>query len=142
MNNIILEQDEQDMADQIKPKNDTVLEYEKNDQLISRSESELRIFIILSIVFAINNLMLVVFTIFLSRAITNEVQFIDVEIPVQIMPPFLKVILKNGSVFSSYMTKRSYLSFEYNFDLPPDADYYYYFESGYESLTNFFSALH
>ena len=116
------------MADQIKPKNDAVLEYEKNDQLISRSESELRIFIILSIVSSINNLILVVFTIILSRAFTNDLKFIDVDIPVQIMPPFLKVIYKNGSVYSSYVKNRSYISSEYNFDLPPDADYYYYFE--------------
>ena len=113
-------------TDDTTSKKENLLEFEKNDQLISRSDSEFRLFVILGILSIIENLVLLIITIFLSQI--NQSNLIDVDIQVQFPQPHLKAIYRNGSVYSSYFKEGSFLTSEYEFDLPANADYYFYFE--------------
>ena len=113
-------------TDDTTSKKENLLEFEKNDQLISRSDSEFRLFVILGILSIIENLVLLIITIFLSQI--NQSNLIDVDIQVQFPQPHLKAIYRNGSVYSSYFKEGSFVTSEYEFDLPANADYYFYFE--------------
>ena len=108
------------------PPDDNLLEFDKNDQLISRSESENRISALLAMIGFINSCIfnLLIIVSFINFGDNNEV--IDVEIPVKFKQPYLNAILKNGSVFSSHYN--NFASFEYKFSLPNIADYYFSYE--------------
>ena len=104
------------------------LEFNRNDQLISRSESEHRIFLIFFVVSLINLGILTTFTIISDNCFDQELQIIPVVIPIQFKVPFIQTILKNGSVYSSPYKNKSFAPSEHKFDLPPSADYYFSFE--------------
>ena len=127
LNNFIIKQETNEHA----YTTNSLLEFDKHDQLISRSESENRIFVILATIgfvccFTFSCLVIVSF-----KNFGNNIETIAVEIPVQFKQPYLDAILKNGSVFSSHYNNTHFLSFEYKFSLPI-ADYYYSFESNQE----------
>ena len=104
-----------------------IFEFEKNDQLISRSESEHRIVVILAFISLINATFLTTFSIIINESSKNEIDLIDVEIPVLFKVPYLQAIYKNGSVVSShFLTNSSDIGSKHLLDLP-ETDYYYSF---------------
>ena len=121
MSKIIIKQDK---PDKTKPKNDTVLEYEKNDQLISRSESEHRIFVILAVLCIINDCILGIFVIISFEKFQSKLDLVPTKIPVQFNLPYLQAIFKNGSVFSLSYGNGTFVGSNHEFDLPNEMDYY------------------
>ena len=123
LNNFILNQDVKESKS-----DDNLLEFDKNDQLISRTESEHRIFIILAITSFINCLIITTLSIITNKNARSEPNVVDVEIPTLFKMPYLQAIHKNGSVFSSqFYTHLSSINFAHVFDLPL-ADLYSSFE--------------
>ena len=108
--------------------NEDELEFNRNDQLISRSESEHRIFMIFFVVSLINLGILTIFTVISYKTFDEELQIIPVEIPIQFKVPYLQTILKNGSVYWNQHKNKSFAPSEHKFDLLPNADYYFSFE--------------
>ena len=104
------------------------LEFNRNDQLISRSESEERIFFIFFVISLINLGILISFVVVSNKTFDEELKIIPVEIPIQFEMPYLQAILKNGSVYSSQYRKKTFAHSEHEFDLPPGADFYFSFE--------------
>ena len=107
---------------------ENVLEFDKNDQLISSSESESRIILIFAVMAFINQIIIFTFTIVASNNLKNELKVMDLQIPIQLKMPFLQIILNNGSVYSSNLIEDPFFNPQHQFDLPRDAHYYYSFD--------------
>ena len=122
LNNFIVNQDAKE------PTENSLLEFEKNDQLISRSESEHRIFVMFAIASFINCFIITTLSIITNKTSNTEPNIMEVEIPIVFKMAHLQAIHKNGTVFSSHFdTHLSSIEFEYLFDLP-SADLYSSFE--------------
>ena len=124
LNNLIINQETTSEA----KSEENLLEFDKNDQLISRSESESRIIIIFAIMALINQIIIFTFTIVASNNLKNELKVMDLQIPIQFKMPFLQIILNNGSVYSSNLIEDPFFNHQHQFDLPRDAHYYYSFD--------------
>ena len=124
LNNLIISQE----STTEEKSEENVLEFDKNDQLISRSESERRIISIFAVLAFINQIIIFTFTIVASNNLKNELKVMDLQIPIQFKMPFLQIILNNGSVFSSNLIEDPFFNTQYQFDLPRDAHYYYSFD--------------
>ena len=107
---------------------ENVLEFDKNDQLISKSESECRIIAILGVVALINQFILSALTILLIDNLKHELKMLPFELPVQFKIPYLQVILNNGSVLLSHFKEDTFFNYQHQFDLPTFANYYYSFD--------------
>ena len=127
INNFIIKRETNEVAHA----NNSLLEFDKHDQLISRLESEGRIFTILAIICFINNCIFSALIVSFGKFEKN-VEVFPVEIPVRFKQPYLDAILKNGSVFSSHYSNTNFLTFEFKFSLPKIADYYFSFENNHE----------
>ena len=124
LNNFIINQETNESKSE-----DNVLEFDKNDALITRSESEARIIVIFIIIAVINQVLLTVLTIVTNESMKTELNLVDVEIHTPSQLPHLQIILINGSVFSSKFQKRyTFSTSQYQFDLPLTADYYFSFD--------------
>ena len=107
---------------------ENVLEFDKNDQLISRSESECRIIIFLVVTALINEFILSALTILAYNNLKHEHETNDFPTPIHFKMPYLQVILNNGSVFSSHFNEDTFFNHKHQFDLPMLANYYYSFD--------------
>ena len=107
---------------------ENVLEFDKNDQLISKYESEVRISVILCVLSVLNISILATLIITISETIKNELKIIPTEIPNISKMPHLQAIFKNGSVYSSEYKNRTFSKLKHEFDLPMAADFYFPFE--------------
>ena len=103
---------------------ENALEIDKNDQLISRSESENRIFVILAVICMINNFILAAFVKLSHDKFHLHLDLVPTEIPVQFNLPYLQAIFKNGSVFSLPYNNGTFNGSNHEFDLPNNLHYY------------------
>ena len=115
---------------------ENALEIDKNDQLISRSESENRIFVILAVICMINNCILVAFVKLSHDKFHLHLDLVPTEIPVQFNLPYLQAIFKNGSVFSLSYRNGTFSDSGHEFDLPNDMHYYLALE--YDNRLSYF----
>ena len=72
---------------------ENVLEFDKNDQLISKYESEVRISVILCVLSVLNISILATLIITISETIKNELKIIPTEIPNTSKVPYFSVYL-------------------------------------------------
>ena len=107
---------------------ENVFEFDKNDQLVSKYESEVRIVVILCVLSMLNISILATLIITISEAIKNELKIIPIEIPTLSKVPYLQAIFKNGSVYSSQYKNHTFSNLKHNFNLPTAADFYFHFE--------------
>ena len=104
------------------------LNSENNDGLISRAESEFRVYVLLTIVSFINSFFLMILITIITTKNQHQLTLLDVKIPLELKPLHLKGIFKNGTVFSSHFRKGTFTKARREFDLPADADNYFHFE--------------
>ena len=124
LNNFIINQETNESKSE-----DNVLEFDKNDGLITRSESEAWIIVIFIIIAIFNEILLTVLGFVACGTLKIELNLVDVEIHTTSKLPYLQIILNNGSVFSSkYGKTDTFYTSQYQFDLPNSADYYFSFD--------------
>ena len=107
---------------------ENVLEFDKNDQLVTKYESEVRIAVILCVLSVLNISILSTLIVTISETIKNELKIIPIEIANLSKVPYLLAICKNGSVYSSQYKNQTFPNLKHNFDLPMSADFYFPFE--------------
>ena len=73
---------------------ENVFEFDKNDQLVSKYESEVRIVVILCVLSMLNISILATLIITISEAIKNELKIIPIEIPTLSKVPYLQAFTK------------------------------------------------